>query len=162
MRDPIVTITARTGAEPELRYLNDGTALTTVRAAVTDDRPDGNGGWIENHTTWYDVAWFGKAAEHVSDLGIGKGDLIRVTGSLFLDDFTRKDGTTGSALKLRADGTPKHWPKGERGEQSGTGRAGQAAPPPAPETTSSQGGAQPQELGYRTGGAGNDYSDPPF
>lgn len=148
MRDPIITITARTGAEPELRYLNDGTALTTVRAAVTDDRPDGNGSWIENHTTWYDVAWFGKAAEHVSDLGIGKGDLIRVTGSLFLDDFTRKDGTTGSALKLRADGTPRVWAK--RDQSSGTpGRAARTIAPAvaaSPESTPAGGG----------------YDDPPF
>lgn len=168
MKAPIVTVTARTGGEPELRFLNDGTAVCTVRAVWSQDRPDGTGGWIKEHETWATIEWWGKAAEHTADLRIGAGDLIRVTGALFMDSYTRRDGTPGQTLKLRADGTPRHWPKRDQGDQGApaTGRAGQAAPASRPETTPagapSQGGAQPQELGYSGGGGTGGYSDPPF
>lgn len=124
MRDPIVTVTARTGGEPDLRFLNDGTAVCAVRAAWSNDRPDGNGGWIEDHNTWSTIEWWGKAAEHTAELNIGKGDLIRATGSLFMDEFTRRDGSPGQTLKLRADGTPRVWQKKDRTQ----GQAPAAAP----------------------------------
>lgn len=157
MKDPIVTITARTGGEPDLRYLNDGTAVCAVRAAWSHDRPDGNGGWIEVHNTWSTVEWWGKAAEHTAELGIGSGDLIRVTGALYMDEFTRRDGTLGSTLKLRADGTPRVWPKkGNSGGGSGVGWTdqqgqGTAAPASGPENTPGRGA-----------GLIGGHDDPPF
>lgn len=149
MKLPIVTVTARTGAEPELRFLNDGTAVCAVRAVWSQDvPPEQQGGeWTSARETWATIEWWGKAGEHTADLAIGKGDTIRVTGALWMDEYTRRDGSPGQTLKLRADGTPKHWPKGERGAQSGTGRAGQSAPAPSSPPAS-------------TGGASHD--DPPF
>lgn len=144
MKDPIVTVTARTAAEPELRFLNTGTAVATVRAVWTHDRrPDNNGDWIKEHETWLTIEWWDKAAEHTADLAIGKGDLVRVTGALFMDEYTRRDGSPGQSLKMKADGTPRVWRKRER---DGNGN-GQTAPARAPENTPA-------------GGAGHD--DPPF
>lgn len=162
MRDPVVTITARTGAPPELRYLNDGTALCTVRAAWSNDRPDGNGGWISDHTTWVGIEWWADAAEMTSALNIGTGDLIRVTGHQWMDEFTRKDGSHGAGLKLRADGTPKVWPKrdpaapaGGQGQGRGAGLVGTGQPAAAPPPEPTAGPAQ----GTVTGGG---HDEPPF
>lgn len=155
MKAPIVTVTGYTGGEPELRYFNDGTAFASVRAAWSQDRPDGTGGWIKDHETWVTIEWRGKSAEHTADLGIGTGELVRVTGALYMDSYTRRDGSPGQTLKLRADGTPKHWTKDDRGGQRPpAGRAGQAPPAAAPETTPPAGPAGP------IGGARHD--DPPF
>lgn len=155
MKDPVVTITARTGGQPELRFLNDGTAVCAVRAAWSHDRPDGKGGWVEVHNTWATIEWWGKAAEQTAELGIGSGDLIRVTGAIWQDQYTRKDGTPGQTLKVRCDGTPRVWPKKEQ-QESGTGWTdGQGAP--APENAATGGRAAGLMGG---GGAGHD--DPPF
>ncbi|HEX7352508.1 single-stranded DNA-binding protein [Brachybacterium sp.] len=161
MKAPIVTVVARTGGEPELRFLNDGTGVCSVRGVWSQDKPDGVGGWLKEHETWLTIEWWGKAAEHTADLAIESGALIRVTGMLYMDSYTRRDGTPGQTLKLRADGTPKAWPKRDRDQQpTGTGRAGQAAPPAPAAGATTQGGAQPAELGYGAGGARHD--DPPF
>lgn len=162
MKAPIVTVTARTGGEPDLRFLNDGTAVCSVRAVWSQDRPDGVGGWLKEHETWLTIEWWAKAAEHTADLAIDAGDLLRVTGALFMESYTRRDGSPGQALKLRADGTPKHWRKREQGPGGDTGRAGQtAAPATTPENPrpAAQGGAQPGELGH---GGGVRHDDPPF
>ena len=156
MKEPVATITGRTASEPEpLRYLNDGTAVTSVRVAVTKSVPDGNGGWTDVRTTWYAIGWFGQAAEHVSELGIGKGDLLRVTGEQWLEEYTRRDGTTGTALKVRADGTPRVWPKRDRADGAPAGRAARTiTDTPAP-------AAAPAPPAENTG-TGGGHDDPPF
>ncbi|GAA1333190.1 hypothetical protein GCM10009592_26740 [Brachybacterium rhamnosum] len=155
MKHPVVTITARTGGEPELRYTNSGIAVCKVRAAWSKDIPPATpgGDWDRENTTWVTVEWWRKAAEQVAELAIGKGDTIRVTGSLFMEEFTRRDGSIGQGLKLTADGTPAVWPK--RDAQDGGGQA----PARTPENTPAQGGGQAQQQGFGNGGG---YDDPPF
>lgn len=169
MKDPIVTIVARAGGEPELRYLNSGVAVMTVRAAWSHDRrPDAGGEWISENTTWSTIEWWDRAAEHTAELAIEKGDLLRVTGALRLEDFTRRDGTAGSVLKLKADGTPRVWRKKDRAG-SATGwtdqQGGAPAPGPArtPENSPGRGAALTGDAPAgpaSNGGAVHD--DPPF
>lgn len=156
MRHPVVTITAHTGGEPELRYTNSGIAVCKVRAAWSKDIPPATPGgeWDRENTTWVTVEWWRKTAEQVAELAIGKGDMVRVTGSLFMEEFTRRDGSIGQALKLTADGTPAVWPK----------RDGQGGRPQGPAGTpenrpGGQGGTAPADTGFGNGGG---YDDPPF
>ena len=64
-----VTITGRLTANPELRYTNDGKAVTNMRVAVND------------RTDFVDVTVWGKPAEAVAERK-AKGDQIGVTGRL--------------------------------------------------------------------------------
>lgn len=159
MKLPVVTVTARTGGDPVLTYLNDGTALCTVRVAWSQDRPPAmeGGEWARERTTWATVEWWGRAAEHTADLNIGTGDLIRVTGALWMDEYTRRDGTPGQGLKLRADGTPRVW-----AAQRNRPAAPAAAPQTAPAEGPSAGTPAPASRPVTNTMTGGRHDDPPF
>lgn len=112
MREPIVTLTGRTGGVPAL-HNRQGLDVLEVRLAVTKSvkDPTQQSGWRDVRTSWYSVTWFGIAAAQTDALGIGQGDTIRVTGTLYADDYQRRDGSWGTTFKLEADGTPRVWPR---------------------------------------------------
>ena len=83
--------------DPELRYIQSGTAVTEVGLAVNDRRKTASGEWVEE-TTFVDITVWGRQAETVCEY-LTKGSSALFEGRLKLDSW-EKDGQKHSKLKV--------------------------------------------------------------
>ena len=81
----------------DVRYLQNGMAVTDIGLAVNDRRKNQQGEWIEE-TTFVDVTLWGRTAEVVGEY-LGKGSPILIEGRLKLDTW-ETDGQKRSKLKV--------------------------------------------------------------
>ncbi len=86
--------------DPELRYIQSGTAVTDLGLAVNDKRKGPNGDWIEE-VTFVDVTVWARNAEVASEY-LTKGSPVLIEGRLKLDTW-EKDGQKHSKLKVVCD-----------------------------------------------------------
>lgn len=91
------------GATPEVRYTNDGLAVTNLSIAHTPRRHDPDSGeWVDaGPTLWVTASVWGAVAEAVADTS-RKGDLVAVSGQLVLDEWTDSDGVVRTDLAIRS------------------------------------------------------------
>ncbi len=95
--DEKLTIVGNLGQDPELRHLEDGTAVTSLSVAVNKKR---NG---QKSATWFRVSLFRVGAENVCRF-LKKGSKVLVEGSnLRVNVYTAKDGKPASSLEFTAD-----------------------------------------------------------
>lgn len=76
------------GADPELKFLPDGKAVSEFRIAVSVYK-----GWGDartEHTIWWTVKTFGKLAEHVAE-SILKGTRVVVVGKIDVETWGDAD-----------------------------------------------------------------------
>jgi single-strand DNA-binding protein len=78
------------GADPEMRYTPNGTAVTNFRVAVNRRRRDQSGNQVDE-TDWYRVVCFGRLGEF-ADQYLRKGLRVFVDGRLQIDRFVGQDG----------------------------------------------------------------------
>jgi single-strand DNA-binding protein len=104
-----ITIVGRLGRDPEMRYMPDGTAVTSMNVATDRRWTDKNTGQPVQETTWFRVSVWGRQAESVNQY-LNKGSMVLVDGHLRPDPqtggpklFTRQDGTMGSSFEVTAD-----------------------------------------------------------
>jgi len=76
------------GADPEVRYMADGKAVTNVNIAITEVYKDKNGQKKET-TEWVNVVFFGRLAEIVGEF-CAKGSQIYVEGKLKTEKFEKE------------------------------------------------------------------------
>lgn len=88
-----VNVTGRLTADPELRYTNDGKAVTNLRLAVNgrNDRVD-----------FIDVTAWGKVAEAVAEHK-GKGDQVAVSGRITTSEWTDDDNKRQFRVGITAE-----------------------------------------------------------
>ena len=92
-----LTIVGNLGQEPELRHLEDGTAVTNLSVAVNRKR---NG---EKTTTWYRVSCWQNNATNTCKY-LKKGSKVLVEGNnLRVNQYTTKDGKPAASLELTAE-----------------------------------------------------------
>lgn len=91
-----ITVTGKVGQEPELRFTPGGMAVLTFSVADTYGKDD------KKKTTWHNITVFSGLAENVANT-ISKGSTVIVVGRYEQDEFTKKDGTKGKAVKIIAD-----------------------------------------------------------
>lgn len=84
--------------DPELRYLQSGTAVAEVGLAVNDRRKNAAGEWVDE-TTFVDVTLWGRTAEVASEY-LSKGSPVLIEGRLKLDSWETNDGQKRSKLKV--------------------------------------------------------------
>ncbi len=105
-----VTIMGNLGGDPVMRFLPDGTAVTTFSVATSKRWTDPKTGEIREHTIWFRCTAWRKLAELVGN-HLAKGAGVLVVGELeqpgaFLD----RDGQPRASLELKAE-TVKFLPK---------------------------------------------------
>jgi len=79
------------GADPEIRYMPDGTPTATVTVATTDTWKDKATGEKKEKTEWHRVVFFKGLAEVVGEY-LKKGSQIYVEGKLRTRKWTDKNG----------------------------------------------------------------------
>ena len=97
-----LTIVGYVGSKPELKYTQDGIAVTNFSMAVNRVWKDAQGNKQEQ-ATWYRVACWRKLAEIVSE-HVDKGKLVLVVASqLKASAYTARDGSIQASLEVTAD-----------------------------------------------------------
>ncbi|WP_243047841.1 single-stranded DNA-binding protein [Dyella sp. RRB7] len=86
-----VIIVGNLGADPETRYTGNGTAITSLRIATSENWTDKQSGEKQERTEWHRVKLFGRLAEIAGEY-LKKGRQVYIEGSLRTDKYTDKDG----------------------------------------------------------------------
>ena len=86
-----VTVAGNLTHDPELRQTGTGTAVASIRLAVTSRRPTGTGSFENGETSYLSGSVFGSTAEHVA-ASLRAGHRILVTGRLVERSFTATRG----------------------------------------------------------------------
>lgn len=104
-----IIIVGNLGRDPEMRYMPDGTAVTSFSVATNRRWTDRASGQPVDETTWFRVSVWGRQAETANQY-LSRGRKVLIEGVLVPDRatggpklFTRQDGTVGSSFEVRAD-----------------------------------------------------------
>ena len=90
------------GRDPEMRYTPTGRPVTQFSVAVSNSKPDGQGGWVDEGTDWFRVSVFGDRAERAAEQ-LRKGNKVFVEGRFKTREFEGRDGQKRTALEITAD-----------------------------------------------------------
>ncbi len=85
-----VILIGRLGADPEVRYTQDGTMVTNLRLATSERWKDKSGEKAER-TEWHRIVTFGKLAEICGNY-LSKGSLIYIEGRIQTRSWEDRDG----------------------------------------------------------------------
>jgi len=104
-----IIIIGNLGRDPEMRYMPDGTAVTSFSVATSRRWTDGRSGQQQDETAWFRVSVWRKQAETANQY-LSKGKKVLVEGRLKVDPqtggpalFTRQDGTVGASFEIVAE-----------------------------------------------------------
>ena len=98
---PIVQIAGNLTADPELRFLKDGTAVASLRVACNERIKQGDN-WIDGDVTFMKVNVWRKAAENITS-SLTKGDSVIITGRLKQNNYTDNTGANRTSFEVEAD-----------------------------------------------------------
>jgi single-strand DNA-binding protein len=101
MADTTTIITGNLTDDPELRYTPNGTAVASLRVAVTARVKDGEG-WKDGDTSFFRVNVWRQLAENAAD-SLSKGDRVIVTGRLKARSWETPEGDKRSTVEIEAD-----------------------------------------------------------
>lgn len=98
----MITVSGNLGADPELKFTANGTAMVKLRLAVTDRVKQADGSWADGDTMWLDVIGWRQLAENAAE-SLVKGSRVIVTGKLKSRSYEKADGTKGISYEITAD-----------------------------------------------------------
>lgn len=145
-----VILVGNLGQDPETRYSQSGSAITTISVATSESWKDKNGE-MQERTEWHRVKFFGRLAEIAGEY-LKKGRQVYIEGSLRTEKYTDKQGVEKYATDIIANemqmlgGNP-----GEAGARGGDRPERAARPSGGPRGGGGGGGD------YGSRGGGGDY-----
>ncbi|MBP0049307.1 single-stranded DNA-binding protein [Marinobacterium sp. AK62] len=86
-----VILVGNLGADPEVRYMPSGNAVTNVNLATSDSWKDKQTGQMQERTEWHRVVFFNRLAEIAGEY-LRKGSKVYVEGSLRTRKWQGQDG----------------------------------------------------------------------
>ena len=86
-----VILVGNLGNDPEVRYSQGGSAITTVSVATSETWKDKQTGEAQERTEWHRVKFFGRLAEIAGEY-LKKGRQVYIEGSLRTEKYTDKNG----------------------------------------------------------------------
>jgi single-strand DNA-binding protein len=98
----MITISGNLGADPELKFTANGTAMVKLRVAITERTKQADGSWADGDTMWLDVIGWRQLAENAAE-SLAKGSRIIATGKLKSRSYEKNDGTKGVSYELVAE-----------------------------------------------------------
>ncbi|APQ14695.1 single-stranded DNA-binding protein (plasmid) [Pseudomonas oryzihabitans] len=152
-----VILVGNAGADPEVRYMPNGSPVTTITLATSESWKDKQTGQQQERTEWHRVVFFGKLAEIVGEYA-RKGSQLYVEGQLRTRKWQGQDGQDRYTTEIVVDinGSMQLLGGGARqgGDQGGQGGYDQQAQgagqrQPRPQGNQQQGNRQPQGQNQR-------------
>ncbi|MFW6183628.1 MAG: single-stranded DNA-binding protein [Chloroflexota bacterium] len=102
-------IVGNLGGDPQMRYMADGTPVTSFSVATNRRWTDRNTGQPVDETTWFRISVWGRQAEPANQY-LSKGRRVLVEGRLRPDSetggprlWTGQDGTVRASFDVTAD-----------------------------------------------------------
>lgn len=155
-----VILIGNLGSDPEVRYLESGSAVAKFNIATTETYTNKNGERVDN-TEWHRIElWEGLAK--VAEKYLKKGNQVYIEGRIRTDTWTDKEGQQRTGVTIRANsmtllGGPSGGGSGgdynQSGQQGGYQQSGNAPRGNAP---------RPSDPIPPSMAAGNDDDDLPF
>jgi single-strand DNA-binding protein len=93
-----ISLRGRVGSEPEVKTTNSGAKVASFRLATEESWKVGDD-W-KKRTTWHTVQTFRPADVKIIETLIEKGDLVRVDGTLRIEEYTDKENVKRIAPKI--------------------------------------------------------------
>ncbi|MDU0810425.1 MAG: single-stranded DNA-binding protein [Burkholderia sp.] len=97
-----VILIGNLGADPEVRYLQNGSPVSNIRIATTDRYKDKTSGDFKEITEWHRVTFFGRLAEIVNEY-LKKGSSIYLEGRIRTRKWQSQDGQDRYLTEIIAD-----------------------------------------------------------
>ena len=120
-----VILVGNLGRDPEVRYLEGGTAVANFPLATSETYKDKQGRRVE-HTEWHNiVVWRGLA--EVAEKYLKKGMQVYVEGKLRTRSWDDKDGNKKYTTEIVADNMTMLSRKDDGSGQGGGSQGGQAS-----------------------------------
>lgn len=95
-----VQIIGNLGADPDMRYTTQGTAVTNFRVAVSRRYKD-NAGNLQEETEWFRVVAWDKLAQ-ICNQYLNKGKQVYVEGRLQTRKYTDREGIERTSVEIVA------------------------------------------------------------
>jgi len=151
-----VILIGNLGADPEVRYMPNGNAVTNVNLATSESWKDKQSGQMQERTEWHRVVFFNRLAEIAGEY-LRKGSKVYIEGSLRTRKWQGQDGQDRYTTEIVAsemqmlDGRGGEGGQGGYPSQGGDMGYGQPqqqynqAPQQAPQQPRQQPAQQPQQ-----------------
>jgi single-strand DNA-binding protein len=143
-----VILVGNVGADPEVRYSQSGSALTTISVATSESWKDKDGN-MQERTEWHRVKFFGRLAE-ISGEFLRKGRQVYIEGRLRTEKYTDKAGVEKYSTDVIAD-EMQMLGGAQNSDQGGDSSGGRAAAP--------ANGGRSSTAGGNGGGYGGGYGN---
>jgi single-strand DNA-binding protein len=141
-----VTLIGNLGGDPEVRHLDNGTAVGRFSLATNENYKDKDGNW-QKQTEWHNVVVWRDLAER-SEKQLKKGMMVFVEGKISYRKYTDKDGQERNVTDIVANsfrlleklegGSDSRFPSTDSAQHGSTTRSaepmpvgGDTPPPPA-------------------------------
>lgn len=99
---PSITISGNLTRDPEVRFLQTGTAVTSLRVASSDRKRDDNGNWTDGDPCYLDVTVWRQTGENAAE-SLRKGDGVLITGRVRQRTYQNKEGQDVTVYDVEAD-----------------------------------------------------------
>ena len=113
-----VMLIGNLGADPEVRYLPSGDAVTNIRIATTESWKDKATSEKKEETEWHRISFFGKLAEIAGEY-LKKGSPVYIEGRIKTRKWQDKDGQDRYSTDIVADRMQMLGSRGGMGVPSG-------------------------------------------
>lgn len=94
----MMTILARLGRDPEVRYTQSGSPVVALAVAYNYGKKDDTG---NRPTQWVDASFFGERAEKIAPYLTKGSQVVLHLDEVHVHTYEKKDGGTGSVLRAR-------------------------------------------------------------
>ena len=121
-----VILIGNLGADPEVRYMPSGGAVTNVRLATAETWKDKQSGEKQERTEWHRVVFFGRLGEIAGEY-LRKGSKVYVEGRLQTRKWQAQDGTDRYSTEIVAN--EMQMLGGQEGGGAGGGMRSSGPPP---------------------------------
>jgi single-strand DNA-binding protein len=112
-----VILVGNLGNDPEVRYSQSGSAITTISVATSESWKDKNGEQQER-TEWHRVKFFNRLAEIAGEY-LKKGSQVYIEGALRTEKYTDKNGVDKYSTDIIANEMQMLGGKGGSGGEGG-------------------------------------------
>lgn len=96
-----VIIIGNLGAEPEVRYLPSGSAVTNIRVATSEQWKDPQTNELQKRTEWHRITLFNRLGEIAAEY-LHKGSKVYIEGSLRTNKWQDQNGQDRYSIDIIA------------------------------------------------------------
>jgi single-strand DNA-binding protein len=106
-----VIIVGNLGADPEVRYMPSGSAVTNIRVATTEAWKDKQSGEMQERTEWHRIVLYNRLGEIAGEY-LRKGSKVYIEGSLRTNKWQDQSGNERYTTEIIANNMQMLDPRG--------------------------------------------------